>query len=593
MEIILNRIKNTFKAVLFLAIVAVFAGCEEYLDKAPESSLVEEDIFKEFISFQGFVEELYTCVLDYPKADQNWQFADEVLYSNPFPFDLGNYWSQSNLLYGTGLTNTDENARNDRVWPMAWYGIRKANIAISKVDELIGTQEEKDLIKGQALFFRGWCHFELMRYWGGLPYIDTVLPAGEPLRIPRLNYRETALKAAEDFEEAAELLPLDWDDTEAGQATLGNNRQRINKIIALGYLGKDLLFAASPMMNEESTGVNAYDTELCRQAAEVFAEVINLCEQTGMYQLEPWETRTDVFWVDATRYQKISGGREVIMAPTLFNAQTKRASGHSVHGNLGSQFTRVLCPTQNYVKNYAMANGLPIDDPLSGYDPNDPWTNREPRFYKEIILDGEEICGTSSAGLDRYAQLYTGGRHRIGNGSPTGYLYKKWTPKGCNKWENFWNHIQFYLPFLRLADVYLMYAESTLQAYGTPQSMVQGCITAEEAVNIIRNRSLLPDLESRYTSSKEVFMEEIIRERAVELGFEGHRFHDLRRWNLNGEMKYREKTALEFERGADGKPINIYERVVITRAVEKKHNWVPFQVDFTKMYEEFPQNPGW
>ena len=89
-------------------------------------------------------------------------------------------------------------------------------------------------------------------------------------------------------------------------------------------------------------------------------------------------------------------------------------------------------------------------------------------------------------------------------------------------------------------------------------------------------------------------MEEIIRERAVELAYEGARFQDLRRWNLNTLRKYKIKTALDFDRDPDtGKPVNIKERTVLVRVAEKKHNWLPFQVSFTKQYEGFPQNPGW
>ena len=79
----------------------------------------------------------------------------------------------------------------------------------------------------------------------------------------------------------------------------------------------------------------------------------------------------------------------------------------------------------------------------------------------------------------------------------------------------------------------------------------------------------------------------------LNLAFEGHRWMDLRRWNIAGETKYREKTAIDFDRAANGKPINLQERVVVTRVFDKKHNWLPFQVSFTKLYKDFPQNPGW
>jgi len=244
-----------------------------------------------------------------------------------------------------------------------------------------------------------------------------------------------------------------------------------------------------------------------------------------------------------------------------------------------------------------MANGLPLEDPASGYNPNDPWTGRDPRFYVEIVYDGNlMVTSNAAAGLpDKYALLYNGGRHKGGTqGSVTGYYYKKFTPVGCNSWDNKWVAFQAYQPIMRLGDVYLMYAEAVLWGYGSASGSVPGSgLTAEQAINTIRTRAQLPDLDSKYTATKEAFMQEIIRERAVELAFEGHRWFDLRRWNLNGDPKYLSKTAIDFDRGTNGKPINIQERVVVTRVVEKKHNWVPFVVSYTKLYKEWPQNPGW
>ncbi|MDP4189903.1 MAG: RagB/SusD family nutrient uptake outer membrane protein, partial [Bacteroidota bacterium] len=234
-------------------------------------------------------------------------------------------------------------------------------------------------------------------------------------------------------------------------------------------------------------------------------------------------------------------------------------------------------------------------DPNSQFDPKNPWVGRDPRFYKDIVVDGEQMVTSKSAGADQYAQLYNGGRHKGGTqGSVTGYYYRKFTPLGCNPWDNKWGNFQAYQPILRLADVYLMYAEAVLQGYGSAQSSVPGSgLTAEQAVNMIRNRAQLPNLTSNYTATKDSFMNDIIRERAVELAFEGQRFFDLRRWNISGQTKYLQKTALDFDRGSDGKPINMIERVVVTRVFQKKHNWLPFQVKDNKLYEGFPQNPGW
>lgn len=598
-----NRI-NRYKISFVLAVMILglsLESCEKYLDKSPESSITEKDVYGNYQSFQGFVEEMYNCIPDESKTlggnyYYNFNCADEVLSNKPLLWDDGNYWDQSKFL--TGSVNTNLDPMSKRTWPLAWYAIRKANLGLSKMDLLTdATQEEKDLIKGQCLFFRGWFHFELMRYWGGLPYVDTVLSSTEKITVPRLNYKQTALKVAKDLQAAADLLPLSWDSTIVGQATLGNNKQKVTKIHALAFLGKNLLYAASPMMNEESTGSNTYDADLCKQAAAVFAEVIKICNETGVYKLQSWDSWTDNFWVWSPGNNVRPGGTEVIMEPTIYIPGYVRwcTCRTSSPVQFGAGNNAVEVPTQNYVKNYGMANGLPIDDPNSQFDPKNPWVGRDPRFYKDIVVDGEQMVTSKSAGADQYAQLYNGGRHKGGTqGSVTGYYYRKFTPLGCNPWDNKWGNFQAYQPILRLADVYLMYAEAVLQGYGSAQSSVPGSgLTAEQAVNMIRNRAQLPNLTSNYTATKDSFMNDIIRERAVELAFEGQRFFDLRRWNISGQTKYLQKTALDFDRGSDGKPINMIERVVVTRVFQKKHNWLPFQVKDNKLYEGFPQNPGW
>ncbi|MBA7590285.1 hypothetical protein ES708_32399 [subsurface metagenome] len=215
-------------------------------------------------------------------------------------------------------------------------------------------------------------------------------------------------------------------------------------------------------------------------------------------------------------------------------------------------------------------------------------------------MDGVKMIqgGTSADDDIRYANLYNGGNYRNDlNGSRTGYMLKKFYPNEGNNIDNVLNKLM--LPgYMRLADVYYMYAEAVLHSYGTAESSYPGGdgfqLTAVEAVNIVRARANVGDVDTRYLTSKEAFMSEIIRERAVELMCEANiRFCDLRRWMIHKEMKYREKTALDFDRGADGKPINMVERVVVTRVVEDKHYWFPLPQDQVTIYPEFGQNPGW
>ena len=599
----MEQIKYYIRILLVFIFGITVSSCEDYLDKAPEADISDKDAFGNFNSFQGFVEEMYNCIMDPNKggAWNNYSFADENLGYSPYAFDQGNYWGAESYFYGQSVNTTDGNSRTKRIWEYAWYAIRKANLTLAKLEEeglFEGTDEERNLLKGQALFFRGWFYFEICRYWGGMPYVARPLDATEDLfteEFARLNFRETALKMADDFRAAADVLPNHWDETVAGQATLGHNRDRINKFHALGYLGKALLYAASPMINEEATGNNAFNEELCVQAASAFGELLQLADQTGIYKMQSWSSWTDCFW--RWNYER-PGGTECIMMPTIYDRGRVRWStlGATVPSSIGmNSGSSADVPTHNLVKNYAMANGLPVDDPASGYDPNDPWTGREPRFYKDILKDGDQIWDVS--GADKFAQLYNGGRHRNGINPPsvTGYYAKRYSPMGADFTASKANGLQAYVPYLRLADIYLMYAEAVnFSAGGGPNAKAGNYnLTAVQALNVVRNRAQLPDLDSKFTTGKEVFFEEIVRERAVELAFEGARFCDLRRWNRNGDQRYLDKTAIDFDRGTDGKPVNLSERVVIRRVAEKKHNWLPIQVKYTTQYEGFPQNPGW
>lgn len=607
--------KSYIKIILFAGLFLVFSGiesCTKYLDRAPEAGINESEVFLNFRNFQGFVEELYSCLPDMSKSTWNseWNMGDDILsttnanYRLNAEFDNGNYWAwrtngggwDNSWLDDNGPNTNPNESKNKGLWPLSWYGIRKANVGLANIDLMVdATDEEKSFVKGQLLFFRGFFHFQLMSFWGGLPYIDTVMSSSERLELPRLNYRETALRAAQDFEEAASLLPANWDNTTVGQATLGNNQQRITKSVALACKGKNLLYAASPMMNQSSTGSDSYDQELCKQAADAFTRMLKLSDNgEAYYKLLPFD-RYSENWYTISSYGKHPGYPEVVFGPPTYAGWQSRWSlvNMFIPPPLGGE-AGISSPAANYVNNFGMANGLALDAAGSGYDINDPWTGRDPRFYKCITYDGVRIIQGSGNAAYRYANLYNGGNLRRDNdASRTGYLVGKFVTNKCNNIDNEWNNINIIIPYVRLADVYLMYAEAVLHGYGTPQSSYPGYLTAIEAVDKIRQRANMPGIDVRYLGSKEDFMGELIRERAVELAFEGLRWHDLRRWMIAGEKKYKEKTAIDFDRGSDGKPLNLRERVVVTRVFDLKHNWLPLPTNQVNLYPAFGQNPGW
>ena len=606
----MKKALTIFNCVILLTFMGLtFSSCEAYLDKAPESDITEDDVFHDFTSFEGFIEQCYNCIADTDKTNSpnNYSFGDEVLRcSADFPFDTGNWWGNEGYFYGIAVNITDSRNPRRRIWESAWYGIRVANMALEHVDDQEGnvtlSDEERRLIKGQALFFRAWFYFEICRYWGGMPYVTHVIAADEDMfseEFNRLTAKESFLMMAKDFRAAADILPNHWDETVPGKLTEGHNNLRINKFFALGYLGESLLFAASPMLNQEATGKNEFDADLCKQAAEAFGELLQLSDNTKLYYLESWDKYMDIF---VNPQRQPTGGKEVIMNPVPWNGATRWSTlGGTCPVTLGmNSGTNQFCPTHNILKNFGMANGLPLDDPESGFDPEDPWTGRDPRFYKVVVYDGTRISNYSDV-RDQYAELFNGGRHRAGGsygvtGSATGYYMKKFNLLGPTFTTALANVMQEYIPFLRMADVYLMYAESVnwMTGGGPTAKASNYSMTALEAINAVRNRAQIPGLTPPYYASKDEFFEAIVRERAVELIMEAKRFDDLRRWNRIADPRYLEKTAIDFSRGADGKPVNISERVVITRvASSPKMNWLPIQVKYTTQYAGFKQNPGW
>jgi len=623
------RIKKIFAYLILMGCISGLSSCTSYLDRSPESNISSTEAYKNFTNFQGFVEELYSCIplVTAHGYHNSWNWGEEELWETDitYPFgarvDQGDYWSWSSE--GTCWLLPSKSLNAGHLWGNAWYAISKANLGLANLDKMTSaTTEEKNLIAGQLYFFRAWFHFMLMQYWGGLPYINTVLSTSSTLRLPRLTYQAMADSAAVDFQRAANLLPIDWDTTDAGETTEGNNNIRINKIMALAYLGKDMLWAGSPLMNYTTNDYNStyacYNTDDCKKAAEAFGKVLHLCDSTGRYQLASFSNYSQIFYTHAASGQ-IPGLKEAIFMENLTNS-TNRWRWNQVNDY------RPYCinasgvkhyPTANYVDYFGMANGLPITDAtkkddVSGYDPEYPWKNRDPRFYKDIIYDGVQCCTNSKGNLaenQQYASLYTGGYYRTSNGTKaclTGYLNCKFISQYMNDYDGYKDNNVVVLSFMRLADVYLMYAEAVAEGYGTPQSTAKDySMSAASAVNVIRDRAGVGEVAYKYLGDLDSFMSEVRRERAVELAFEGHRFVDLRRWMLFLQSPYTLKKAVYFDRASDqtsselyANPqnehvLNLTETTLVTRQLRQKHYWLPLQKSDVKIYKAFYQNPGW
>lgn len=653
--------KNKIKTLLLTGCVSLALGtslssCQDYLDKELDSTVSADDAFANFRNFQGFVEEIYNCIPDKEKCNYcpSWNWGDDEIF-NPeadnrmtHQVDLGNFraWeSTGNWLKRDGSsTSTDKFAHG--IWNHAWYCIRKCNLGLQNIDKFVtGSAEEKKLIEGQLYFFRAWWHEEMMEYFGGMPYVDTFLGDNAEQRLPRLSYQECADRAAADFRKAADLLPINWDKTSAGAATQDKNDLRINKIMALGYLGKTYLWAASPLMkNGAQIGASKngktydYDQEYAKKAAEAFGELLSLVE-AGQTQYALAEFKysdiynheksadanscfSDIFYTKKQNWKMPGTVEAIFRGPSPdFNGSnwnTSKVFGPKVqkvvaHDNVIHQ------PTANLVEAYGMANGEPIylvengkyvPNPKSGFDPEHPFKNRDPRFYHDIVFDGfKYLNGTPGQYADlQYCQLYTGGNMRpIANASRTGYFIQKLVPHTCNEVDkdyDWGSALHCYLPYMRLADIYLMYAEACAAFGGASGKSSNFGKTAEDAINTLRDRCGAGHVAPEFVADNHKFMDEVRREREVELSFEGFRFCDLQRWLLLTEAPYNQKFSQEFDRveSADfytkndpknARVANYRRKLILTRNFGTKHYWFPLPIKETQISSEFKQNPGW
>ena len=269
-------------------------------------------------------------------------------------------------------------------------------------------------------------------------------------------------------------------------------------------------------------------------------------------------------------------------------------------------------PTANFVENFGMVNGFPLADQNSGYNANRPWDNRDPRFYYNIVKDSDRLVVNPPANAVQYTwvEFFIGGQGRNSDNSSTGYGYRKFYGRQCNGYDKKWgNNFYYDVPIERLAGVLLEYAEVVNEAYGPTGKSINCPLTAIDAVNKVRHRVMcppytndypdlydfqvggtpLPDLDAKYTASKEIFRQAIRNERLVELAFEANRWFDMRRWGIASNLKWRQKYSLDFDQGH-----TYFNKVLqVTSVFEPKHWWLPFKTKDASLYPEFKQNPGW
>lgn len=594
---------KTYRKIIYLLCFtcSLMYSCESYLDKTVRADVTENQVFSTFPSFQGFMEKLHCDVIDFAcmsRVGTAWNYGDDICGNTYTTLIDGNYWAVAN---GTDMTQYNYTAAYTRGCGVApnytytrgimnngWAAIRDCNTALAHFNELVdATDEEKNILKGEIYFFRGYFHWQIMKQWGNIPYCDTLFSATDVMKIPQLSMFATGEKVLADLKKSVDLLPLDWDKTVVGSTnTLGMNRGRLTKGMALSFMAEAQLWLGSPLMNGVQTGNYTYDVEYCKKAAASAWEVIKLANQ-GIYSLNSWATYNDLFKTE--NLTEPGRTNEVIFKAPFLGENSRYHIGSAVISAVGGD-GNYFAPTQNYVELFETSTGLPIDDPSSGFKPLDPWNNRDPRFRSAITVDQDRIVVNRNDVL-AFAQFYTGGRDRGGSSSQTGFGTKKFVFTDWNTYDNKWGANGYIcVPILRLAEIYLFYAEAANEAYGGPTGKDPNAnLTAADAVNIVRARANMPGVAAKFLNQTD-FRERVRNERAVELCFEAKRRDDLRRWHIAHLDKYRNMYSCEFPANHSSFSRQYIRSIVFDN---EKYYWFPYNANQVLLYPEWKQNPGW
>jgi len=530
------------KIFLYISLACSLFSCKKYLDNTPKDSVAGEAQWADESSADLFVNDIYGQI-SRPNStpDPLDSYTDD---NDGGPYWISWQWKQGiigpSVNGGTPLDN-DGGAMGYTDWSAVYTNIRKCNTFIQEANAHPATlsaayrQKRIDEVRYlRAFFYAGlWMHV------GGLPIITTPQDRNtetkDQLYLPRTTFEQTFNFIDQQLDSIVNdgylAKKYSHGDADAGRATIG---------AALALKGWIELFAASPAFNTTNPVVGSdpnhfYSFSSADNSRYATAAATNkkFIDQLGG---SPYSLFADLggFWTESNEYNS-----EVIWDRQLVdNVGGNVGSDHLLFGGTvyiqGQYFTwGNYDPTQELVDQFRMANGRPITDPASGYDPQHPYTNRERRFYESIVYDGAPYKMDWMSSTDT---IYT----RIDKARPslnqidfassdvsnTGYYLKKTLNPALRPAGGAIDGLNYV--FFRYAEVLLNYAEAQNEAVGPDASVYT-------AIDQVRTRSELPTLEATYggqTLSQNQMRDIIRNERRVELCFENKRFYDIIRWRI-------------------------------------------------------------
>ena len=629
------------KNILFAMVLSVFtiSSCKDVLDMAPDGKLVLDEIFADNDKVGAFLNSCYanipvkgTRYFFWSRGPVNW--SDESWDTDA----EAESWIMSGRMYNGDasagshpVTNISADAGNGDYWARYWSSIRNCTLFISRIDNAtVKNPADRNRWKAEAHLLRAYYYSELLKWFGPVLPIERELYefSDDFSAVEKESYYNVVKFIIEDCDAALATAELPW------RITTGAEAGRVSKGLAEAIKSKMILFAASPLNNAGQ--------DLWQQAYQISKTSLENLRANG-YELYnkvnlPQTYLSDAAFLGPSKNEKTAVYNEYftqtmnysaspVDRETIFQSRENQGNIWNIDG-IGSQdgYKSGTCPSQELVDAYETSDGQPILDLNKPYldeqhlqpnyntanklyDPNNPYANRDPRFYASIYYNGSRRkamwnFAEAPESVENYPAPI-GNRTRIiatYNGEPqtgihpttrratrTGYYERKFlhpnsggdNPIPGANWKLF-----------RLGEVILNFAEAAAEA--------GQLVEAAKAVNEIRTRAGMPDLPA--TLSKADLIKRIRAERRVELAMEENRYFDVRRWSLpTDDLAKTDRwiTAMDITRNADGtfKYIRRNVRTTERKNYTNKFLWVPIPLNEANRLRSITgsdwQNKGW
>lgn len=640
----MKEIRHSIELILLISLL-IFNSCEDYLDIVPDNIATIDNAFSSRITAEKYLFTCYSYIPNHAEPDGGAFLTCDEFWI-PYPQEVVFFHSSVFETIARGNQNITSPALN--YWDnFVFVALRDCNLFLERIDDVPGVYPfEVKRWKAEVKFLKAYYHYLLLRMYGPIPLIKENLPISasvEKVKVLREPVDDCFEYIISLLDEAIPDLPLILENerTEAGRAT---------SPIASAVKAKILVEAASPLFNgntdyasfkRKSDGVQyfnqTFDIKKWEKAATACKDAIETCHEAGfeLYEYQPkiteqlppeiitqmsirnsvcdndYDRNKEVVWMNT---KSLAGSIQNLTTPTVDPSKT-----------VSSGINSILAPTLKIAEMFYTENGVPMNEDeewVSSGRYSDRYTtkvatvvdkyhikqgaetavlnfDREIRFYANLGFDTGLWYGIGNFNADNQWDLRAKYGQVAGGDivSTTGYF--------CKKLAHFQNVIlstglyvvvQYPWPIIRLADLYLLYAEALNEANG-PSGEVY------EYINKVRNRAGLENVEVAWptyavASKKQKHttvdgLREIIQqERLIELANEGHRYWEIRRWKRAKELWHNQPIqgwdVMQNETDTYYKLRNLFVQSFYT-----KDYLFPIREYNLTVNSNLDQNPGW